>query len=106
MGKSKGIRKFKLFHIIILGLVIYFFSIFIKQQIMINDLKEKKAFKEEEIRQLQNEIDKIAEKVQYNHSLEYVEKIARDELGMVKSGEIIFIDANQSKNKFIKGIKD
>lgn len=41
----------------------------------------------------------IEEKLKYTDSLEYIEKMAREELKMVKPDEIIIIDTNKNKDK-------
>lgn len=33
--------------------------------------------------------------MEYQTSLEYIEKLAREQLGMVKSDEIVFLDQNE-----------
>lgn len=55
----------------------------------------------EKIQQLNEEIDAANKKnedlkyqTEYKNSNEYIEKIARDKLGMVKNNEIIFYDNN------------
>ncbi len=97
-------RRFRLRHIIILGVLIYGISVFLNQQNMIKELNEEKAHKEKQIQLLNDELIEIEGIIQYAYTLDYIEKIAREELGMVKPGETIYIDKN--KNKFVKGIKD
>lgn len=55
-----------------------------------------------QINQLSNEIElekknnaKLIEQIEYKNSNEYIEKIAREKLGMIKNNEIIFIDVNK-----------
>ena len=97
-------RKFRLRHIIIFVIFIYGVSIFFNQQNLIKELNGEKVMKESEIQLLNEEILEIKSTIQYAYTLEYIEKIAREELGMVKPYETIYID--KSKNKFIKGIND
>lgn len=105
MQKRKNKKKrIKIRYIIFITIIIYGTSTFINQQGMIKELEKKKTIREEKIGQLNEEIQRVQEKIQYSHTPEYLEKIARDELGMVKPEETIFID--KSKNKFIKGLKD
>ncbi len=103
--KSKRKRsKFKIRHIFFLIALIYGLSIFINQQSMIRELNQKKAQKNSEMKNLQSEVIQRDEKLKYVYSPEYIERLAREELGMVRPNEKIFIDKN--KNKFVKGIKD
>ncbi|MDE6182254.1 MAG: septum formation initiator family protein, partial [Eubacteriales bacterium] len=39
--------------------------------------------------------DELRKQSEYKNSEEYIEKLARDKLGMVKSNEIIFYDTNK-----------
>jgi len=92
MNKKKGS---KIGLLIIIGAFIYFIYVFIDQQKLINA-------KTNEMQNLQN---KIAEEERINEELkqqkemintdEYVEKIAREKLGMVKRGEKVFVDVNR-----------
>jgi len=104
MGKGTKKKRIKIRYIIFVIIFIYGISTFITQQSMVKKLEEKKETKEEEISQLKQDIEGLQEKIKYSNTPEYIEKIARDELGMVKPWEIIFID--KSKNKFVKGLKD
>lgn len=62
------------------------------------DLTNKKLKNQAEIQKLESDIDELNEEIKTSGSLEFVEKIARDELGMVKPREIIYIDKNKSQN--------
>lgn len=62
MNKRKK-KKFKLFHIIIMILLIYIMSSFLKQEIKINKLKSAKSEKEKEVLILDKEIYEIKELV-------------------------------------------
>lgn len=97
-------RRFRIRYIFFLLIFLYGISIFISQQGMIKELAEKKSMKEKEINTLKQDLQDIEGIIKYAHTPEYIEKIARDELGMVKPLEIIFIDKN--RNKFVKGLKD
>jgi len=92
MDKKKSSRIGLL---IIIGAFIYFAFVFIDQQKLINAKKL----------EMQNIQNKIAEEERISGELkqrkemintdEYVEKVAREKLGMVKRGEKVFIDINR-----------
>lgn len=55
----------------------------------------------EKIKELQKEIsianqknEELKSQTDYKNSNEYIEKVARDKLGMVKNNEVIFYDSN------------
>lgn len=65
------------------------------------DLTNKKLAEERAVAQLEKEIEELNKEIEDKDSLEFVEKIAREDLRMVKPREIIYIDKNRDKNYFI-----
>lgn len=104
MEKRKTRKRIKIIHLLILALAIYLGMTFLNQQKLIKALESEKLKKQQEIEKLNSEIADIEEKLEYTDSLEYIEKMAREELKMVKPDEIIIIDTNKSKDKSNKGI--
>lgn len=104
MEKRKTKKKIKIGHLFVLALVVYLGITFINQQSAIKTLEKEKLQKQQEIEKLNSEIEDIEEKLKYTDSLEYIEKMAREELKMVKPDEIIIIDTNKIKDKSNKGI--
>lgn len=64
-------------------------------------LEREKSTKEEEIEILKSEIDGINNEIKDKDSLEFIEKVAREEFGMVKPREIIYVDKNKKRNPFL-----
>lgn len=119
-------KKLKIKHILIIGVIIYIATIFVKQEIEMNRLNSKISMKEKEKTKIINyiddnlqkaehleELDKAEDPLKYIESLEnkeqkseytnildYVEKMAREELYMVKPNEIIYIDKGRIDNNF------
>ncbi|MFA5524702.1 MAG: septum formation initiator family protein [Tissierellales bacterium] len=98
MVKRKKRKKIRLVHLIILALALYLGITYLNQQKMINALKSERLQKQQEKQELDNEIEDIEEKLKYTDSLEYIEKMAREELKMVKPDEIIIIDRDRNKD--------
>lgn len=92
---TKG--KFRLIHLIILLLIVYVIVVFNHQRKLFSNLESKRELNEAKIEELEEDIGELNEEIETSDSLEFVEKIARDELGMVKPREIIYIDVNKSK---------
>ncbi len=65
------------------------------------DLSKKKLIEEQEVAQLKKEIQELDQEIENKESLIFVEKVAREDLRMVKPREIIYIDKNRNKNHFI-----
>lgn len=103
--KKKKKRRFRLRRLILIGLVIYLSAIFIHQSTLINNLEDKKQKTEMEIKELEGDIRELTKEIENSDSLEFVEKVARDDLGMVKPREIIYIDKNKVKNPFMSIFK-
>ena len=103
--KKKKKRRLKLGRLLLIGLVIYLSAIFIHQNTLMNDLENKKHKTEMEIKELERDIRDLTIEIENSDSLEFVEKVARDDLGMVKPREIIYIDKNKIKNPFINIFK-
>ena len=70
-----------------------------------DDLENKKHKTETEIKELERDIRDLTIEIENSDSLKFVEKVARDDLGMVKPREIIYIDKNKIKNPFINIFK-
>ncbi|WP_054871651.1 septum formation initiator family protein [Caloranaerobacter sp. TR13] len=104
MRKTKQKRRFRLRYILLLACLFYLSTIFFNQQKMMRDLEQEKKAKEDKINSLNVEIAELQDKIRYADTPEFIEKIAREELNMLKPGEIIYIDKEKNKNKFIKGI--
>ena len=71
-----------------------------------NNLEDKKLKTESEIKELERDINQLTKEIENSDSLEFVEKVARDELGMVKPREIIYIDKNKVKKGLNNGIEN
>lgn len=69
------------------------------------DLKSKRTVLKEDIEKLENDNKELEKEIANSNSVEFIEKAARDELGMVKPREVIYIDKNKAKNLKNKGIK-
>ena len=92
MSKKK---KSRIGLILVVGAFIYISFVFIDQQKLIN-------VKNAEMQSIQNKTEEekklskdLNEQKDLVNSIEYVEKIAREKLGMIKPGEKIFVDINR-----------
>lgn len=96
--KIKMLKRF-IGQYMILSLFIFFlvFSIitgFVFQVVKINEYKDQIAQINNQIEDTKEEISKL-EKIYNNNDLE---STARDQLGMVKSNEIIYVDSSERDN--------
>lgn len=99
MKKRKRIG-FRLRHLVFLLLVLYISVIMLNQRKLMGNLQSKKMELQNEIKTLNEDINELNEEIEESDSLEFVEKVAREELGMVKPREIIYVDKKKLKNSF------
>ncbi|MCT4509479.1 MAG: cell division protein FtsL [Tepidibacter sp.] len=69
----------------------------INQGIMIRQYKKEIKNLNEQIKQEEESIKNVKKEIENYKTDEYIEKIARERLKMVKPGEIIYIDINKSE---------
>lgn len=105
MIKKKKKKTFGLIHLLTLFLIIYIVAVFWNQRNLMNALQVKKNDKILENKELEKEIRDLEKQIEDSQTLQFVEKVARDELGMIKPREIIFVDKNKNNNPFLKMIK-
>ncbi len=95
--KRKGIR---LIHVFLIFLGLYVIIVLNHQRNLMKTMNLKKEQNQVEIDKLKKDIEELNKEIENSDSLEFVEKVARDELGMVKPREIIYIDKNKPKSSF------
>lgn len=101
MRKKRKKKGFRLRHLLMILLTFWLGKTLISQSIMMKDLNERKKQYEDEITQLEEEIQELKTEIDNKDSLEFIEKVARDELKLVKPREIIYIDKNK-ESSFLK----
>lgn len=98
MINRKKKKKLKLRHLVILLFVVYISIILINQTKLKKGLRVKEKRVKEDIVMLQSEIEELNKQIEKRGSIEFLENVAREELGMVKPNEIIYIDKGRFKN--------
>lgn len=93
--KKRKLRPKKLFMIIF---IVYVAITMINQQFAISDLREIEQAEILKIETLKKDNDKLVEMINNAASVEYIEKMAREQLGLVKSGEKVYIDQSSADN--------
>ncbi|NLJ66657.1 MAG: septum formation initiator family protein [Clostridiales bacterium] len=92
MKKKRYVVKPKLKIFLALLALGYFGLSLLKQEIKINQQNERIHDLREQIVQAEDTTAELERLIQYTESEEYMEKVARERLGWVKKGEIIFIE--------------
>ena len=88
--------------IIIIALIVlaagYTFIALIEQQADINQLKKEKQAVLEEIEKEEKDLKKMQQLSKQTKSLDYIERQAREKLGMVMPDETVYIDIGKSED--------
>ncbi|MDP4095042.1 MAG: septum formation initiator family protein [Bacillota bacterium] len=88
-------KKSKLGFFIVVALIIYFAYTIISQQKLLNNKKAALNAANDKYKQEQKINKDLNDEKGKVNSDEYYEKVAREQLGMVKPGEKIFVDPNK-----------
>ena len=83
--ERRGINWFAL---IMLAIIVYFSSILISQQVYLSQAADDYAAAKARLEVAQKENAALKEETQQLNELGYIEKIAREELGMTRAGEL------------------
>lgn len=89
-------RKFSWFRVLLAIIIVYFGYVNFNQQVHLNNIDREQELANSrllEAERINNEL--VTEKDKLNQ-IEYIEKIAREELGLVKPGEMPYISSNKS----------
>ncbi len=92
----KFLKSKKLYSKIFIGIMLlYFVCVFSSQQTKLNSYKNEKKYYEEQINELTEEQENLQSTLKNVNSSEYIEKIAREKLGMYYPYESVFIDISK-----------
>jgi cell division protein FtsB len=94
MKNSKKRKKRLIFYLVI---CCFFGAIFVRQQFTIYKLNSEYKNYEAQLDKLNTRKAELNEKYKLTQREDYVEKLAREKLGLIKPGEILFIDKNKVK---------
>ena len=92
MKKKRYVVKPRLKIFLALLALGYFGFSLLKQEIKLNQQNEEIQGLREQIAQTEDTNAELERLIQFTESEEYIEKVARERLGWVKKGEIIFIE--------------
>lgn len=88
-------KKTKIAFLLVALFLIYFTITFIDQQNLIRIKSNEIKAVEQKIADEKKVNEELKKRKEIINSDEYVEKVAREKLGMVKNGEKIFVDTNR-----------
>jgi cell division protein DivIC len=95
--KETGYMKKKKKLIFWLLIAVFFGSIFVRQQVMISRIRKDYLAHEDQLNKLRLQNSQLKEQKKQAQKPDYIEKLAREKLRLVKPGEVLFIDQNKPK---------
>lgn len=81
-------RRFSWFWAIMAAVIVYFSSILVSQQIYLSQVRHDQALAEVRLAAAQKENEALRQEREKLEDLSYIERIAREELGMTRKGEL------------------
>lgn len=96
MVRMRGKSRLKWFRLMLVGMALYFGYVVMEQQSHLNEIAVQQAFAEQKLQEQQKIQMDLEEEKKKLHEPDYIEKIAREELGMVKKGELPYISSNKN----------
>ena len=95
--KSKKDKKpVRIKIIVFILLAVYLAYTLTTQYMVIRKSRAQEAAIRAQIEEIKKENERLREELERMQSDEYIEKVARERLGLIKSGEIMFVDVNHS----------
>ena len=92
----KFLKTKKIYDKIFIGmLLLYFVCVFSNQQTKLNAYKNEKKYYESQIEDLSDKKEDLQTTLENVNSSEYIEKVAREKLGMYYPYESVFIDISK-----------
>lgn len=103
--KNTRVRKSnrRLNILFLISIIITFFLIFtfVRQRIKIANLNKEYQLLQAEQKNMKNKIEDLLKEIRVVNSLDYIEKKAREDLGMIKRDENIYLNPDESETESI-----
>lgn len=87
-GHRTGKRRFRWFYLLMTGIVVYFAFLLISQQVYLSQVRQDQASAEARLAVARQENEALRQEKERLGDLNYIEKLAREELGMTRRGEL------------------
>lgn len=95
-------KKLILKRIIIIGFIIFFVISYIRQSVTMSRIQKEISSKQQQLNEMKQKNERLQDEVEKinSNSPDYIEKLARERLGMIKPGEKVVNDEaiNQNSN--------
>lgn len=95
-GRKRGINWFFL---VLIAVIAYFSSIMISQQMYLSQVSEDQAAAEQRLAAARKENEELRQERENLNRMDYIEKLAREELGMTRQGEIPYSSGGSGRKQ-------
>lgn len=96
---KKSNRRLNILFLISTFITIVLVVTFVRQRIKIANLNKEYQLLQAEQENMKNQIDDLVKEIKEVNSLEYIEKKAREDLGMIKKDETIYVNPDETDNE-------
>lgn len=93
--KGLIIKKIKVRNILLLAVISYVVFIFVSQTLTMNKIKQDISEKQIELQKVKDQSQKLQDEIKLSKSDEYIEKLAREKLHLIKEGETPVINTTK-----------
>lgn len=96
LKRKKGKKPITMKSVILILLAAYLAYTLVFQYITIKKSRAEEIAIKAQIEEIKRENERLKEELEKMQNDDYIEKIARERLGLIKSGEIMFVDVNNN----------
>jgi cell division protein FtsL len=93
--KGLIIKKIKVTNILLLAVISYVIFIFVSQAITMHKIKQDISEKQMELQKVNDQNQKLQDEIKLSKSDQYIEKLAREKLHLIKEGETPVINTSK-----------
>ncbi len=92
-------RSINWFFLVLIAVIAYFSSIMISQQMYLSQVSEDQAAAEQRLAAARKENEELRQERENLNRMDYIEKLAREELGMTRQGEIPYSSGGSGRKQ-------
>lgn len=92
-------KRMNLKNVVIIILIAIFVISYIRQEVTMNKIQKGIEAKQTQLNELKDKNKKLQDEVNQSSTDKYIEKMARERLGMIKDGEKVITNSDSSQDK-------
>lgn len=99
MGAISVKKRMNLKNVVIIILIAIFCISYIRQEITMNKIQKEIEAKQTQLNELESKNKKLQDEVNQSSTDQYIERMARERLGMIKEGEKVITNSDSPQDK-------